>query len=105
MPGAVRYGARPRRTRDTPTVGLPTLREDGVDAAIERDVMMRLRRIETQLQLISEHLGLPWEDRAGASPPSVVELVRAGQRAQAMQEYMRLTGASLRDAQVVVSRL
>ena len=65
----------------------------------------RLDRIENQIRTISTHLGIPYDDGAGAIPPEVAELARAGQRMQAVKKYSELTGADLGTATDVVSGL
>jgi hypothetical protein len=66
----------------------------------------RFKAIETQLALISEKLGLPYENLNDAEVPTEVrELARAGKRLDAVKQYRILTGASLDVAQDVVSKL
>ncbi|MBV9165533.1 MAG: hypothetical protein JO342_05220 [Solirubrobacterales bacterium] len=66
----------------------------------------RFEAIETQLALISEKLGLPYENPNDAEVPAEVrELARAGKRLDAVKRYRSLTGASLDVAQDVVSKL
>ena len=65
----------------------------------------RFRAIESQLALISEKLGLPYENPADAVPQEVVELVHAGKRLEAVTRYRELTHATFEEARTVVSRL
>jgi len=66
----------------------------------------RFTAIENQLALLSEKLGVPYENPNDAEVPAeVVELARAGKRIDAVKQYRTLTGASLDVAQEVVSKL
>jgi ribosomal protein L7/L12 len=68
-------------------------------------VNSRLRAHEAQLALVSEKLGIPFEDPAPSVPPDVVELARAGKHVEAMKRYRELTGASTEDARNIVFQL
>jgi ribosomal protein L7/L12 len=66
----------------------------------------RFRAIEAQLALISEKLGIPYENPADAAMPrEVVELVHAGKRLEAVKRYRQLTNASLNEAREAISGL
>ena len=65
----------------------------------------RFRAIEAQLALISEKLGIPYENPADAVPREVVELAQAGKRLEAVALYRQLTNASLNEAREVVSNV
>jgi ribosomal protein L7/L12 len=65
----------------------------------------RFRAIEDQVALISEKLGLPYEQPGDGVTPEVVALVRAGKRMDAVKLYRTLTGASLDVATEVVSKI
>jgi hypothetical protein len=65
----------------------------------------RFRAIEAQLAVISEKLGIPYENPADSVPQEVVELVQAGKRLEAATRYRRLTNASFDEAREVISRL
>jgi hypothetical protein len=65
----------------------------------------RFRAIEAQLALISEKLGIPYENPADSVPQEVVELVHAGKRVEAATRYRQLTNASFDEAREVISRL
>ena len=66
----------------------------------------RFTAIENQLALISEKLGLPYENPNDVDVPAEGrELAQAGKRLDAVKQYRILTGASLDVAQDVVSKL
>lgn len=62
----------------------------------------RLRRLEAQLELVSQRVGVPFADPTAAIPPDVVELARANKRLEAIKRYRELTNASLEEARDVV---
>jgi ribosomal protein L7/L12 len=68
-------------------------------------VNARLRAHEAQLALVSEKLGIPFEDPAPIVPPDVAELAHAGKHVEAMKRYRELTGASTEDARTIVFQL
>ena len=68
-------------------------------------IFERLRKIEAQLSIVSEKVGVPYENPSASAPPEVVELVQAGKRVDAIKRYRELTNASLEEAQSVVSGL
>jgi hypothetical protein len=68
-------------------------------------IFKRLERIEAQLALVSQNLGLPFEDPAASAPPEVLELVRAGDRMGAIRKYRELTGAGMAEAQEAIAAL
>ena len=61
--------------------------------------------IEKQLALVSEKVGIPFEDPAASAPPEVVELAHAGDRMGAIRRYRELTGAGLEEAGALVETL
>lgn len=65
----------------------------------------RFNRIESQLKLVSEKVGVPYADPAATVPPEVVELARAGNTLEAIKQYRALTGAGLDEARDVVAAL
>ena len=89
------------------------------------DVLLaqRLRGLEAQVKLLSDHLGVACPPFVGATglidetgheqsspsaghlPDEVVELARAGKTTQAISAYRRLTGATLLEAKTTVERL
>lgn len=89
------------------------------------DVLLtqRLRALEAQVKLLSDHLGVTCPPFVGATgamdetgnaepspaagqlPNEVLELARAGKTTQAISAYRRLTGASLLEAKTIVDRL
>ncbi len=68
-------------------------------------IRQRFERVEAQLALLSEKVGVPYEDPAATVPPEVVELARAGNTIEAIKQYRGLTGASFEDARDVVAGL
>jgi ribosomal protein L7/L12 len=65
----------------------------------------RLRRLEAQMALVSEKVGLPFADQSTMVPPDVVELARANKRIEAIKRYRELTNASFEEARDVVYAL
>lgn len=65
----------------------------------------RFRRIEAQLALISEKVGVPYELPSAGVPPEVVELAQSGDRLGAVKRYRELTNASFEEARDVVAEL
>jgi hypothetical protein len=68
-------------------------------------IFKRVQRIEAQLALVSEKVGLPFEDPAASAPPEVLELVRAGDRIGAIRKYRELTGAGGEEARAAIEAL
>ena len=67
-------------------------------------VTRRIRRLEAQVALLSEKLGLPFEEAGAASgvPQEVVALAQSGNKIQAIKLYRELTGVGLAEAKDVV---
>jgi ribosomal protein L7/L12 len=65
----------------------------------------RLERIEAQLKLLSQTVGVPYADPAATVPPEVVELARSGNTLEAIKQYRAATGAGLEEARDVVATL
>ena len=65
----------------------------------------RFRRIEEQLALISEKLGVPYEQPGAGVPAEVVEMVHAGDRMGAIRRYRELTGAGAEEARDAIGQL
>ncbi|CAN5870002.1 hypothetical protein BH23PLA1_BH23PLA1_02120 [soil metagenome] len=55
----------------------------------------RSQEIDRKLNLILHHLGLSPEQ---ATPPMVIELLRAGRKIEAIKTYQKATGADLAEA-------
>jgi hypothetical protein len=64
----------------------------------------RFQRIEAQLGLVSEKLGIPFELPSDGLPAEVVELARSGDRLGAVKRR-ELTNASFEEARNAVSKL
>ena len=71
----------------------------------EVSVARRLRRLEEQVALLSEKLGLPFDDPGAGMPSEVVELARNGRKIEAIKRYRELTGVGLAEAKDVVDGL
>lgn len=69
-------------------------------------ILARVERLEKQLLVVSEKVGVPMEDpRAGISD-EVAELVRAGDRMGAMKKYRELNpGASVDEAKAAIAAI
>jgi hypothetical protein len=65
----------------------------------------RFRAIEAQLALLSEKLGVPYDNPASSLPPEIVELVHAGKRMEAVTRYRQLTGADFATARDAIAQL
>jgi hypothetical protein len=65
----------------------------------------RLARLEEQMALVSEKLGLPFELPNAGVPLEVASLVREGKRLEAIKRYRELTGADFDEARSVVEQL
>jgi ribosomal protein L7/L12 len=60
-------------------------------------------RIERQVALISEHLGIPYSTgRGGPVPEEVLALARSGDKQGAIAKYRALTGAGLGEAAATI---
>jgi ribosomal protein L7/L12 len=70
-----------------------------------QQVNERLARLEEQMALVSEKLGLPFELPTSDVPLEVVSLVREGKRLEAVKRYRELTGADFDEARSVVELL
>jgi len=69
-------------------------------------LMSQVDRIERQVALISEKLGIPYDYPGNAAmPPEVVELAQRGDRKAAVTKYRELTGAGLQEALEAVNAL
>ena len=70
------------------------------------ELMAQVDRIERQVALISEHLGIPYDYPANAeTPPEVIELAQRGDQKGAVAKYRELTGAGLQEALEAVKAL
>jgi ribosomal protein L7/L12 len=70
------------------------------------ELMSQVDRIERQVALISEKLGLPYDYPGNAAmPPEVMQLAQSGDKRAAMAKYRELTGAGLQEAQAAVNAL
>lgn len=72
---------------------------------VESRLAERLERLEQQVALISEHLGLAFDDGTGGVPDEVVALARAGRRMEAVKLYGTLTGADISTATSIVNAI
>jgi ribosomal protein L7/L12 len=65
----------------------------------------RFQRLEAQVALLSEKVGLPFELPSDSVPAEVVELAHAGDRLGAVKRYRELTGAGFEEARDAVAKL
>jgi len=70
--------------------------------AAGRNNGQRLERLERKVDLILTHLGLDPEQRVNAR---VAELIRSGQKIEAIKLYRKQTGVGLKDAKEYVESL
>ncbi|HEX4519291.1 MAG TPA: hypothetical protein VH063_06880 [Gaiellaceae bacterium] len=68
-------------------------------------IMERLRAIESQLALLSDKAGIPYERSDDGVPAEVVELVKAGDRVGAIRRLRELTGADTGAAAEIVNKI
>jgi ribosomal protein L7/L12 len=62
----------------------------------------RIRRLEEQVALLSDKLGVPWEEPGSGIPPEIVDLVHRGKKIEAIKAYRELTGVGLAEAKDVI---
>jgi ribosomal protein L7/L12 len=72
---------------------------------LAQNINAHLNRVEQQVALISQHLGLPYEIAGDAVPQAVVDLAHAGKRLEAIKLYRELTNADLQEAVQVIDQL
>ena len=71
----------------------------------DAQIIERLQRLERNVKLLAERVGVEIEDPAAAIDADIVELARSGQRMQAAKLYGERTGADFITAQRVVADL
>lgn len=71
-------------------------------SGVRRDILWRLRHIERKIDLILSHLGI---DPDQGVNQQVLELVKAGQKIQAIKVYREQTGVGLKEAKDLVESL
>jgi hypothetical protein len=62
----------------------------------------RIRRLEEQVALLSDKLGVTWEEPGSGIPPEIVDLARRGKKIEAIKAYRELTGVGLAEAKDVI---
>lgn len=72
---------------------------------VESRLAERLERLEQQVALISEHLGLAFDNGTDGVPDEVVALARAGRRVEAIKRYRTLTGTDISSATSIVNAI
>ena len=75
----------------------------GLQAAVSK-LAKRQSRIEGKIDLLTEKLGVEY-DPYGNVDPAVMELVRAGQKIQAIRLYREISGCDLEDAKEYVDEV
>lgn len=63
----------------------------------------RLRAIEAQLKVLSDHAGVSYEERNADVPQEVVQLAAEGKTLEAATAYREATGADIKEAMKVVA--
>ena len=71
----------------------------------DAQLIERLQRLERNVKLLADRLGVQLEDPAAGIDPEVVALARQGDRMQAAKLHMERTGADFLSAQQVVNAL
>jgi ribosomal protein L7/L12 len=70
------------------------------------ELMAQVDRIERQVALVSEKLGIPYDYPGNAAMPAeVIELAQRGGQKGALAKYRELTGAGLQEALEAVKAL
>jgi hypothetical protein len=69
------------------------------------NIKAHLDRVEAQVVLISQRLGIPYEIEHQSVPQEVVDLVNAGKRLQAIAKYRELTNTDLDEARQVIDQI
>ena len=83
---------------------MPAMNDAFIPEMFER-VNKRLRAIEEQLALLSQHAGIPYALPGEGVSPEVKALAAAGQKLEAIKKYRELTGAGFEEANEIVSGL
>lgn len=65
----------------------------------------RLSAIETQLAVVSEKVGVPYDAPTSGVPQDVIDLARSGDRLGAIKRYRELTGSGLDEARDAIAGL
>ncbi len=81
---------------------MPAMNDALIPEMFER-VNKRLRAIEEQLALLSQHAGIPYVLPGEGVPSEVKALAAAGQKLEAIKKYRELTGAGFEEANEIVS--
>ena len=65
----------------------------------------RLSRVEAQLALVSEKLGIPFPDATSGIPADVVAMVRAGDRLGAIKRLRELSNMTVDEAKAFIANV
>jgi ribosomal protein L7/L12 len=68
-------------------------------------LIQQVDRLEAQVALLSEKLGLPFGDPKPAVPDEVVELAQSGNTFGAIKRYRELTGSGADEAKAAIAAL
>jgi len=71
----------------------------------DAQMIERLQRLERNVALLAERMGVELEDPAAGADPDVLELARSGDRMGAAKLHAERTGASFVEAQAYVNGL
>jgi ribosomal protein L7/L12 len=70
------------------------------------ELKQRVTRLESQMALLLRNLGIAYLDMpAGTASPEVMELLRLGQKIEAIKRFREETGAGLKDAKEFIKSL
>ncbi len=62
-------------------------------------IKMRLEKLESQMTFLQRSLGITTNDAPGwKASPEIIELIRRGEKIEAIKAFREQTGASLKDA-------
>ncbi len=71
----------------------------------EERLLQRVRRIEDYLAQVGQHIGIPFDIGGSDLPPGVMDLVRDGNKLEAMRILAEERGLGLREARDIVDGL
>ena len=71
----------------------------------DAQIIERLQRLERNVALIAEHVGVELEDPAAGVTPEVAELARNGDRMAAAKLHVEQTGVDFVEAQRIVNSI
>ena len=69
-------------------------------------IKMRLEKLESQMTFLQRSLGITTNDAPGwKASPEIIELIRRGEKIEAIKAFREQTGASLKDAKTFIESI